>query len=174
MGILNPTALPFFSLLAILLLIYLRERWRRRIEVPSLLFWQAVKEDTVRMRRFFPSLLFLAQALLLLLLLGGLLHPYRPHTVTEARGDRWILVIDVSASMQAREGHTQRFSLAQDQAKQVVQTLRPLDEAMLISVAARPRLVSGFTTDHRQLLDLLETLQPIDAPTNLDLGIELA
>jgi hypothetical protein len=174
MGVLNPSALPLLSLLGILVLIYLRERWRKRIEVPALLLWREVKEDKIRARRFLPDLLFFAQALLLLLLLGGLLHPYRPVTVTETRGNRWILVFDVSASMQAREGRTRRFELAADQAKQVVRGLGPLDEAMLISVAVRPRLVSGFTTDHRLLLHLIETLQPEDTGTNLDLGVELA
>ena len=174
MGILNPSALPFLSVLGILILIYLRERWRKRIDVPSLLLWLEVKEDKIRARRFLPSLLFFAQALLLLFLIGGLLHPYRPMTVTETRGDRWILVVDVSASMQAREGRTRRFELALDQAKQVVKALGPLDEAMLISVATRPQLVSGFTTDHRQLLHLLETLRPLDTATNLSLGVELA
>ena len=177
MGILNPAALPLFALLGILILVYLRERWRKQIEVPSLMFWDEIKEDTVRMRRFFPSLLFLAQALLLLLLLSGLLHPFRPHTVTETRGDRQIFVFDLSASMRAQEGNegnTQRFALALDQAKEVVRSLQPIDEVMLISVAARPRVVSGFTTDHRVFLHTLESLQPEDSVTNLDLGVELA
>ena len=174
MGILNPAALPLFALLGILILVYLRERWRKRVEVSSLMFWNEIREDSVRVRRFMPSLLFLLQALLLSLLLSGLLHPYRPHTVTEAQGNRHILVFDVSASMQVREGATQRFSLARDQAVQVVRSLGPLDEVMLISVAARPRVVSGFTTDHRVFLHLLESLRPEDSPTNLDLGVELA
>lgn len=174
MGILNPAALPLFALLGILILVYLRERWRKRVEVASLMFWNEIREDSVRVRRFMPSLLFLLQALLLSLLLSGLLHPYRPHTVTEVQGNRHILVFDVSASMQVREGTTQRFSLARAQAVQVVRSLGPLDEVMLISVAARPRVVSGFTTDHRVFLHLLESLRPEDSPTNLDLGIELA
>src|SRR5262245_31750852 len=174
MGILNPSALPFLSLLGILVLIYLRERWRKRIAVPTLMLWLQVKEDKLRVRRFLPSLLFLAQAVLLLLLIGGLLHPYRPVTVTETRGDRWILVMDISASMQAREGRTRRFEMALDQAERLVKAFGPLDEAMLISVATRPQLVSGFTTDHRELLHLLETLHTQDAGTNLSLGIELA
>lgn len=174
MGILNPALLPLLSVLGILVLIYLRERWRKRIEVPSLLFWREVTEDTLRARRFFPDLLFLAQALLLLLLIAGLLHPYRARTVTETRGDRQILVFDISASMQAREGRTRRFELALDQANRVVRALGPLDEAMLISVSSRPQLVSGFTTDHRLVLHQLEALHPLDSGTNLDLGIELA
>lgn len=174
MGILNPSALPFLAILGVLVLIYLRERLRTRIEVPALLFWLEIKEDKLRIRRFLPSLLFFIQALLLLLLIGGLLHPFRPTTITETRGDRWIFVFDVSASMQTREGRSRRFELALDQAKQVVKSLGSLDEVMLISVTTRPRLVSGFTTDHRTVLHLLETLHPLDTGANLTLGVELA
>ena len=174
MGILNPAALPFFSLLGILVLIYLRQRTRTRIEVPSLLLWESITEDRVRSRRFRPDLLFFLQALLLLFLIGGLLHPYWSRAVTETRGDRQILVFDLSASMQAREDGLRRFDLALDQAKDVVQSLAPLDEVMLISIAARPHVVSGFTTDHRLLLHRLESLQPQDTGTQLELGIELA
>ena len=174
MGILNPAALPFLSLLGVLVLIYLRQRTRARIEVPSLLFWETITEDRVRSRRFRPDLLFLLQALLLLLLISGLLHPYWSRAVTETRGDRQILVFDLSASMQAREGNSQRFDLALDEAKNVIQSLAPFDEVMLISIAARPRVVSGFTTDHRLVLHRLESLQPLDTGTQLELGIELA
>jgi hypothetical protein len=174
MGILNPAALPFLLVLGILVLIYLRERLRTRIEVPALLFWLEVKEDKLRIRRFLPSVLFFIQALLLLLLIGGLLRPFRPVTTRETRGNRWIFVVDVSASMQAREGRTRRFELALDQARAVVKSLNELDEVMLISVATRPQLVSGFTTDHRALLHMLETLQPLDSAANLTLGVELA
>lgn len=174
MGILNPAALPFFSVLAILVLIYLRERLRTRIDVPALLFWSEVKEDKLRIRRFLPSVLFFIQALLLILLVSGLLRPFRPRMVTETRGDRWILVVDVSASMQAREGRMRRFELALDQAKQVIKTLGTLDEVMLISVSSRPQLINGFTTDHRAVLHSLETLRPLDSSANLTLGVELA
>ena len=174
MGILNPAALPLLAVLGILILIYLRERWRNRIEVPSLLLWQVVKEDKARVRRFTPSLLFLLQLLLLALLIGGVLHPFQSQTVTETRGNRHILVIDTSASMQAREGRTPRFELARSQAKKVVQSFNILDEVMLISVSTRPQVVSGLTKDHLLILHLLETLKPVDTGTNLDLGIELA
>ena len=174
MGILNPAALPFVSLLGVLVLIYLRQRTRTRIEVPSLLFWADVPEDRVRSRRFRPDLLFFLQVLLLLLLIGGLLHPYWSRAVTETRGDRQILVFDLSASMQARENGVRRFDLALDQAKNVLHALAPLDEVMLIGIAARPQVISGFTTDHRLVLHRLESLRPQDTGTQLELGIELA
>src|SRR5207244_11682632 len=112
MGILNPTALPLLSLLGVLVLIYLRERWRKRIAVPTLLLWREVKEDKVRARRFLPDLLFFAQALLLLFLIGGLLHPYLSLIVTETRGDRHIPLFEVSTSTGTRGGMTQPFMRA--------------------------------------------------------------
>lgn len=174
MGILNPAALPLFAVLGILVLIYLRRMTRMRIEVPSFLLWQSVPEDRIRAQHFRPDLLFYLQALLLLLLIGGLLHPYWSRTVTETHGNRRILVVDLSASMQAREGGLRRFDLALDQAKDVVQAMAPFDEVMLIGVAAQPTVISGFTTDHRLLLHRLESLQPLDTGTQLETGIELA
>ena len=174
MGILNPSALPFLAVLGVLILIYLRERWRRRIEVPSLLLWHQTKEDKVRAHRFIPDLLFFLQALLLLLLVGGLLHPYRPLMLTEAQGERRILVIDTSASMQAQEGRTRRFEQAIDQAKTVIRAMGPLDEGTIIAIATRPRILSGFTRDRRYLLHILENLKPVDTGTNLMLGVKMA
>jgi hypothetical protein len=174
MGILNPSALPFLAVLGVLILIYLRERWRRRIEISSLLLWHKTREDKVRSHRFIPDLLFFLQALLLLFLVGGLLRPYRPLTLTEAQGERRILVVDTSASMQAREERTRRFEQAIDQAKTVVRAMGPLDEGMIIAISTRPRLLSGFTRDHRYLLHILENLKPVDTGTNLTLGVEMA
>jgi hypothetical protein len=174
MGILNPSALPFLAVLGVLLLIYLRERWRRRIEVSSLLLWHETREDKVKASRFIPNLLFFLQALLLLLLVGGLLHPYRLLMLTETQGERRILVVDTSASMQAQEGRIRRFEQAIDQAKGVVRAMGPLDEGMIIAISTRPRLLSGFTRDHRYLLHLLENLKPVDTGTNLTLGVEMA
>jgi hypothetical protein len=76
--------------------------------------------------------------------------------------------------MQAREGRARRFELALDQARQVIKSFSVLDEVMLISVATRPQLVSGFTTDHRTVLYRLENLQALDTGANLTLGVELA
>ena len=173
MGVHNPAALPLLAVLGVLVLLYLRRQTRTRIEVPGFLFWDAVPEDRVRARRFRPDPLFYLQALLLMLLVGGLLHPYWARTVTETHGRRHVLVIDRSASMQAREDGRTRFDVALDRARAVVRAAAPLDEIMLIGVAARPTVIIGFTTDHRLVLHRLDTLRPLDTGTHLDAGIEL-
>lgn len=174
MGVHNPAALPLLVVLGVLVLLYLRRRTRTRIEVPGFLFWDAVPEDRVRARRFRPDPLFYLQALLLALLVGGLLHPYWARTVTETHGRRHVLVLDRSASMQAREDGRTRFDAARDLARDVVRAAAPLDEIMLVGVAARPTVVSGFTTDHRLVRHRLDTLRPLDTGTHLAAGIELA
>ena len=173
MGVHNPAVLPLLAVLGVLVLLYLRRQTRTRIEVPGFLFWDAVPEDRVRARRFRPDPLFYLQALLLMLLVGGLLHPYWSRTVTETHGRRHVLVIDRSASMQTREDGRTRFDAALDRARAVVRAAAPLDEIMLIGVAARPTVISGFTTDHRLVLHRLDTLRPLDTGTHLDAGIEL-
>ena len=174
MGVHNPAALPLLVVLGVLVLLYLRRRTRTRIEVPGFLFWDAVPEDRVRARRFRPDPLFYLQALLLALLVSGLLHPYWARTVTETHGRRHVLVLDRSASMQAREDGRTRFDAARDLARDVVRAAAPLDEIMLVGVAARPTVLSGFTTDHRLVRHRLDALRPLDTGTHLDAGIELA
>src|SRR6185436_11016914 len=101
MGFAAPLALLFAGLYGVLVLLYLWERWRRRVEVPSLLLWEAVHEDVVRARRFRPDLLFLLQLLLLTGLIGGLARPYLVAAGNRPARGRHIFVLDTSASMQA-------------------------------------------------------------------------
>src|SRR3990172_3129620 len=102
----EPLALLFAGLYAVLVLFYLWERWRRRVEVPSLLLWEAVQEDILRARRFRPDLLFVLQLLLLTCLIAGLARLYLCGPAATPIGGRHIILLDTSASMQARE--TQR------------------------------------------------------------------
>lgn len=174
MGLLNPGALIFASLFAVLVLLYLWERIRRRVEVPSLLLWQAVHEDLVQARKFRPDWLFLLQLLLLAGLILGLTRPYlrdgRPATAAR----RHIFVLDTSASMQAREGSATRFDEARRALRRRVDALPSEDEAMLMTAAAHPDVVVDFTRDHARILRALEEVEPTDSGTELDLALAVA
>lgn len=174
MGLVNPGALIFVSLFAVLVLLYLWERIRRRVEVPSLLLWQAVHEDVVQARKFRPDWLFLLQLLLLAGLILGLARPYLSDGRSLAAARRHIFVLDTSASMQAREGSTTRFDQARRALRQRVDALPSGDQAMLMTAAARPDVVVDFTRDHAQLLRALEEVDPTDSGTELDLALAVA
>ena len=169
---LEPLALLFSGLYGVLVFFYLWERWRRRVPVPSLLLWEAVREDTIRARRFRPDLLFLLQLLLLTSLIVGLARPYwRDHDGGQMSG-RHIFVLDTSASMQARERSASRFEEARNQALKQLRGLDADDEVMLITAARNPEVMVGFTRDHAAVEKAL--LQSVPTDTSGDLAVALA
>jgi hypothetical protein len=172
MAFADPLALLFSGLYGVLVLFYLWERWRRRVPVPSLLLWEAVREDTLRARRFRPDLLFLLQLLLLTSLIAGLARPYwRDHDGGQASA-RQVFVLDTSASMQARERTRARFEDARNQALEELRALPADDEVMLITAARTPEVVVGFTRDHAAVEQAL--LQSVPTDTSGDLAVALA
>jgi hypothetical protein len=172
MAFADPLALLFSALIGVLVLFYLWERWRRRVIVPSLLLWQAVREDTIRARRFRPDLLFLLQLLALGSLILGLAKPYFPGRDDVAVSARRILVLDTTASMQTREGRSSRFEEARAAALGVLQDLRDTDEVMLISAGHAPEVVVNFTRDHAVVARALSEATATD--TGGDLAVALA
>ena len=174
MGFLNPTALLFAILYAVLIALYLWQRYRRREEVPSLLLWLAVPEDVIRSSRLRPDLLFWLQLILLTLLIGGLAQPYFRGADGGAGASRRIFVLDTSASMEAREDGDTRFNKARAALRRRVEDLGPADEAMLMTAADRPTVLVPFSADHAALVARLEDIDPVDTGTNLDLALSVA
>lgn len=174
MSVLNPLALALSALLGVLVLLYLWERLRRRVDVPSLLLWHAVPEDPIQLRRFRADWVFLLQLLLLTALLLGLARPYVAGTPIPARGGRHIVIIDVSASMQAREPAGTRLHLAQARAEALVRGLDDEAEAMLITAAAHPDIAVNPTRDRAAVIRAIRALEPFDTGTNVSTAVALA
>jgi len=174
MGFANPLALLFSALLGVLVLLYLWDRQRQHVDVPSLLLWRLVPQEVMQRRRFRPDWLFALQALLLLALIGGLARPYGSGGPGDAPFRRRILVVDTSASMQSREGSRTRFDEARELALEQLGQMGAEDEVMIVAAAARPRVVLEFSRDHAAARDALRQLEPLDTPTNLSTAIALA
>jgi hypothetical protein len=173
MGFADPLALLFTALVGVLVALYLWERTRRAVVVPSLLLWRALREDVVRARRFRPDLLFFLQLLLLLALIAGLAKPYL-YGGAEAAGARYVLLLDTSASMQAIEGRRTRFAQARDRALGFVDDLGSLDEVMLVEAGYLPQVVVDFTRRHADVAEALRRAAPTDTAGNLILAVEFA
>lgn len=174
MGFAEPLALLFAGLFGVLVLLHLWERWRRRVEVPSLLLWETVHEDTLRARRFRPDLLFILQGLLLAGLIGGLARPYLNDAGGGETHGRHIIVLDTSASMQAQEGRSTRFAQARTQALKLVDDLQPDEEIMLISAGHTPEVLSNFTHDTAAIKQALQQAAPTDVGGDLSLALAFA
>ncbi|HKY06920.1 MAG TPA: VWA domain-containing protein, partial [Candidatus Binatia bacterium] len=75
-----------------------------------------------------------------------------------------VAVIDLSASMKAKEGGVSRFDAARQQWLALIDGLGSGQKMMVIGAASQPRLVRPFTSDRRQLGELARALEPTDAP----------
>ena len=75
-----------------------------------------------------------------------------------------VVVIDLSASMKARERGMSRFDGARREWLSLIDGLGPAQKMMVIGAGAQPRLLHPFTSDHRRLRELARGLEATDAP----------
>src|SRR5437667_114806 len=166
-------ALPLGAV-GVLIVLPLYGRRRRAVPVGTLFLWQRVPAEPLDRRRFRPDLLFALQLVLLLALIAGLVRPYLEVATPAAERVRLLVVLDVSASMQAREEGGTRFELARRRARALVAQLLTGDEVMLVTAAQRAHVLLAWTADHARAQDRLEALEPLDTPTDLAAALELA
>src|SRR5438477_6056977 len=174
LGVLNPTGALALVALAVLVALHLFGRRRREVPVGTLFLWRRVPSRPLDRRRFRPSLLFWAQLATLLALIAGYVRPFVDEAAPAADRVRLLVVLDTSASMQAREAGGTRFELARRRARTLIAQLIGGDEVMLIAAAERAHVVLRWTTDHAAAQGRLEALEPLDTPTNLAPALELA
>jgi len=159
---------------AIIALYFLKLK-RYPLEVPSTYLWRRSIEDihvnTIwqRLRR---NLLLFLQLLLILLAILAVLRPgWKGETLT---GDRFIFMIDNSASMQATDAGTSRLDEAKRAAGRVIDLMKPGDVAMLVSFADTARIEQMFTDSRGQLRRSLEEIEPTQRPTSLVEALKVA
>jgi hypothetical protein len=165
----------FAALGAALTALYVLKLRRRRVEVPFAELWRRVLSDVEssalwrRLRRWLSLLVQLALLALVLLSIAD------PHLAGSRRGRTVAIVVDTSASMQARgaSGVT-RLDEAKERARAIVRGLGGEDTAVVIDLGARPAPRTGVTADERTLLRAIDALHADDAPADLDGALRLA
>ncbi len=164
--------LGFYALasIAVLIIIYLIRPRPKDVTIPSLMFLMkdtGVTKQSTFFRRLLTSLLFLMQLLALALLAFSLSWPMIQMKYDTAAGNT-VVVLDVSASMQASNGVSTRFDEAVGVAKR---SLR--GKTSLILAENRPALVVEGKSEEKTK-STLETLRAKDTRTNLGDAIVLA
>jgi len=170
---------PFTALYAaaatvpLLLLLYFLKLKRKEQFVSSTLLWKRAVQDlqvNAPFQRLRRNILLLLQLLMLLAILFALAGPVL--SLTAGPGRRYVLLIDRSASMSARDGQPEalaRLDAAKKQAKVFVKSLRSkvlfsltggCDKAMVIAFDSHAKVMCNFTSDRRQLLSAIESIKP--------------
>jgi len=159
---------------AIIALYFLRLK-RRPLEVPSTYLWHKTIEDLhvnslwQRLRR---NLLLLLQLLLLLLLILALLRPSWQEK--KLIGDRFIFLIDNSASMRATDVEPSRLEEAKRRVRDLIDEMESDDVAMIISFSDTAQTVQSYTNDRSRLRRRLDSIAPTYGRTSLLGALKLA
>ena len=159
MEFLNPTALYGLFALPLLLVPYLIRRKPRRVIFSSLLLFiehgsEASAKPWGRLR--LPPVFFL-QLLLLVLLILALAQP-----VSSVRLSNIAIVMDNSASMQAREDGTTRVALARDQARRVLGDLGANGKVDIFTIVPQLEKANKTPLSPSDAIGLLAGLEAYD------------
>jgi hypothetical protein len=174
LGILNPAGLAALAIVGALIALHLWQRRRAVVPVTTLFLWTRIPAAPPERRRFRPTMLFWLRVAAAVVLVGGLLRPYVTRTLAPSTARPLLLVLDVSASMQARETTGSRFAIARRHAAAALATLAPGDDVMVVTADDHAHVLERWTSDHTRVRRRLETLEPVDTPTNLTPALTLA
>ncbi|MCC6286005.1 MAG: BatA domain-containing protein [Phycisphaerales bacterium] len=160
-----------------LVILYFLKLRRRELEISSTLLWRRAIQDlqaNAPFQRLRRNILLLIQLLAILAALFALAQPER--RVQADRGQRLVIAIDRSASMQTRDGAGRsRLDGARHQALELVEAMRapgvfsgaPADEAMVVAFDVTGEVVQAFTSDKDALRRAIRAIEPTDGASRL-------
>jgi hypothetical protein len=159
---------------AIIALYFLKLK-RQPLEVPSTYLWSRTIEDlhvNSIWQRLRQSLLLLLQLLFVLLLLFACCRPgWRG---TRLIGDRFIFLVDTSASMSATDVEPSRLEVAKRQILGMIDEMGSDDVAMLISFSDVARIEQSFTSSRSALRQKVQAIRATNRTTDLDEALRAA
>ncbi len=162
MGFGSPQNLLYLAALPVLVLIYLRARSRRNLEVSSLRLFEEVLRVTPRGRRFQTDRLFWLEAATLSALVLALSGAYLKHRTASAGPARLdTLVFDLGASMGAQEGGQSRLDRAKQEAFQILARAAPDDRFSVIAYALEAELRHAESADRASIKASVAALAPV-------------
>lgn len=159
---------------AIFLLYFLKLK-RRPIEVPSTYLWRKSIEDlhvNSLLQRLKQNILLILQLLAIFLAILALLgFSWQGDALV---GERFVFLIDNSASMNAEDLDNSRFEAAKQQVRDYIDAMPGGSAAMLISFSDGAKVVQGFTSNRAELRRRLERIEPSAHTTSIQEAVQAA
>ncbi|MFN0131762.1 MAG: vWA domain-containing protein [Phycisphaerales bacterium] len=177
---------------ALVILYFLKLR-RRDVEISTTLLWKKSIEDlqaNAPFQRLRRNILLLLQLLALVAALTALAQPQIRSAM--ATGEKHLILIDRSASMNATDGaagrsadRISRLEAAKAEAIKLVDSMREPgifdqvgggagDQAMLITFDTTAKALQAFTADKALLRAAIKAIEPSDAPSLIEEAFRLA
>lgn len=178
MFLVNLTLLELISIVgaasAVVVALYLLDRSRRRLTVPTLRFWQAAEKpvESRRRKRIQQPLSLLLQ-LLGIALLAAAVGELR-WGASPALGRDHVLILDTSAWMAARSGKGTALDEARLALSRYLGTLPSNDRVMLVRADALATPATGFESNRGAVDTALRASSPGATALNLDRALAFA
>src|SRR3989441_6395562 len=175
MSFLSPFALALFALAVPLVLLYFLKVRRRERTVSSLLLWPGSlrdREASTFFQRLYRDPLLILQLLALLALCIALARPVA--TVMGQGSRKVVVVLDSSASMQARDVSPSRFEVARAAALSLVRGLGEGAEVMVIEAGVQPKGLAALGRDRDRAMSAIRSAEARDLPTRLSGAVAAA
>lgn len=159
---------------AIISLYFLKLK-RHPVEVPSTYLWTRTIEDlhvNSIWQRLRQSLLLFLQLLVLLLAILACLRPgWRG---TNLVGNRFIFIVDTSASMSATDVDPSRLEAAKKHALDLIEQMESDHVAMVISFSDVPRIEQAFTNNRSALRQAVNKIAQTNRQTDISEALRAA
>ena len=183
MELLAPRGLLMLGLLAPLVVLYILKIRRQRRRVSSTWLWATAQRDLMArspFKKLIAQIPLLLQAIVLIALAVALARP--ASRGRELTGDHVAIVLDASASMSAlgpgqvpgAEGARTRMDLAKQVARDLVMSLGPGSDAMVLEAGREARLVSPLDRDRRRVREAIDRVGVRDVEGDLAAAVALA
>lgn len=175
----NTLTLGQWSLLALvppaILALYFLKLKRKPLAVPSTYLWSKTIEDlhvNSLWQRLRQNLLLFLQLLLVALLAFALLRPgWRG---TELLGQRFIFLIDTSASMSSTDVSPNRLAEAKRQALALIDQMKSGDAAMIISFSTAAKVEQPYTDNRSLLRSRIDLIEQTNNPSDMSEALRAA
>lgn len=175
LSFLAPLALVLGALAVPIILLYMLRLRRIELPISSTFLWQQLvrdREANAPWQRLRPSWLLFIQLLILAALVLALARPFT--TIQTITAGRIVLLLDGSASMQARDVSPDRFARAQAIALDIVDTLGADDTMTVIEVSSVPEVLAAASRDKLVLRNAIQDAEPGDVSADWDAALTLA
>lgn len=168
-------ALMLLALPEILVLLYFLKLKRKPIQVPSTFLWRKSIED-LHVNALFQwlrnNVLLLLQLITLLFLIYSVLGLRFHGSIEKSR--HFILMIDNSASMSARDGVPTRLDWAKQEALKEIDAATDRDYGMVIVFNSKATTLQTYTNDREKLREAVRSIQQTHRPTRIEEALALA